>query len=126
MTMSMSGPVDTVLIRTLPTADLALKLLDSLAESSDQLNANSTMRSAEGAFRYNDEADVDFLLGRLSDAWAWLESRATHRPSRLAVLVGDEQVLPVLQRDFQCRAHASGLVNTIGNPALFKVAMMSA
>lgn len=81
MTMSMSGPVDTVLIRTLPTPDLALKLLDSLAESSDQLNANSTMRSAEAAFRYNDEADVDFLLGRLSDAWAWLESRALIGPA---------------------------------------------
>lgn len=68
MTMSMSGPVDTGLIRELATPDLALRLLAAL-RGSGRLNANSTLRSAEQAFKFNAEPDIDLLLGRLSDAW---------------------------------------------------------
>ncbi|RBY76879.1 TIGR02391 family protein [Blastococcus sp. TF02-09] len=78
--MSMSGPVEPELIRQLPTAELALHLLTTLAKGRT-VNANSTLRGAEQAFVYNREPDVDLLLGRLSDAWAWLESRGLIGPA---------------------------------------------
>lgn len=79
MTMSMSGPVPTELIRRLPTADLALQLLSSLAKS-DTVSANNTLRGAEQAFEYNHEPDAPVLLTRLADAWAWLEAHALIGP----------------------------------------------
>jgi len=79
MTMSMSGPVPTAQIRQLPTPDLALRLLDSLIEGGT-INANSTMRGAQQAYEFNNENDIDFLLGRLSDAWAWLEAHSLIGP----------------------------------------------
>lgn len=78
--MSMSGPIDTDLIRQLATPDLALRLLSALG-GDGQLNANSTLRGAEQAYKFNGEPDTDFLLGRLSDAWAWLEAHALIGPS---------------------------------------------
>lgn len=73
MMMSMSGPVPTDAIRELPTPDLALRLLESLCRS-ESANANSSLRGAQQAFEFNREPDIGFLLDRLSDAWAWLES----------------------------------------------------
>lgn len=75
----MSGPVPTDQIRQLPTPDLALWLLESLVKGGT-VNANNTMRGAEQAFEFNKEPDRDFLLGRLSDAWAWLEARGLIGP----------------------------------------------
>ncbi len=63
-----SGP-----IRELPTPELALDLLRSLAKGSD-LNVNSMLRGAQQAYSHNGEPDTQLLLERLSDAWAWLES----------------------------------------------------
>ena len=80
MAMSMSGPVDPGLIRELATPDLALRLLAAVG-GDVQLNANSVLRGAEAAFKGNGEPDLDFLLGRLSDAWAWLEAQALVGPS---------------------------------------------
>jgi uncharacterized protein (TIGR02391 family) len=79
MTMSMSGPVPTDQIRQLPTPDLALRLLDSLAKVGT-INANNTMRGAEQAFEFNNEPDKDLLLNKLSDAWAWLEAHGLIGP----------------------------------------------
>ncbi|WP_333742739.1 TIGR02391 family protein [Streptomyces ardesiacus] len=69
--MRYSGPVPTDQIRQLPTPELALALLKSLGVG-HTINANNVMRGAEHAFQHNDEPDVEELLTRLSDAWAWL------------------------------------------------------
>jgi uncharacterized protein (TIGR02391 family) len=77
----MSGPVPTDQIRTLPTRQLALRLLTKLASGSGHnINANNLLRGAQQAFDSNQEKDSDFLLGRLADAWAWLESRGLIGP----------------------------------------------
>jgi uncharacterized protein (TIGR02391 family) len=78
----MPGPVptDTDLVRRLPTPELALQLLDSLARHGDIIDANTELRRAEQAFEAKKEKDVDFLLGRLSDAWAWLEAHGLIGP----------------------------------------------
>lgn len=80
VTMSMSGPVSTDRIRHLPTPDLALRLLQSLAKGNGIIDANTLLRGAEQAYQHNQEKDVDFLLGRLSDAWAWLEAHGLIGP----------------------------------------------
>jgi uncharacterized protein (TIGR02391 family) len=78
--MTMSGPVPTDLIRQLPTPELAVQLLGSLAAHGGSINANNTLRGAEQAFAHNDERDTAFLLGRLADAWAWLEAHGLIGP----------------------------------------------
>lgn len=80
MTVSMSGPVPTEQIRQLPTPELALRLLTSLARSSRAISANSMLRGAEQAFAHNGEQDAKALLSRLADAWAWLEAHALIGP----------------------------------------------
>ncbi|XVV00770.1 hypothetical protein ACQPW3_25485 [Actinosynnema sp. CA-248983] len=77
MTVRMSGPVPADEIRQLATPELALRLLACLG--ADDLNANNTLRGAEQAFA--NESDAAELLGRLSDAWAWLESHGLIGPS---------------------------------------------
>ncbi len=80
--MSMSGPVDADVIRQFGTPELALRLLAALAAGGgEQLNANSTLRGAEQAYRFNNEPDAALLLGRLSDAWAWLEAQGLIGPA---------------------------------------------
>lgn len=64
-------------LRTLPTADLAMLLLESLGA---QPNLNSTLRGHEQAHAHNQEPDADFLLQRVSDAWAWLVAHALVAP----------------------------------------------
>jgi hypothetical protein len=108
MTMSMSGPVPTEAIRQLAPPDLALRLLATLA-GSETVNANNTMRGAEQAFEFNHEPDSRFLLGRLSDAWAWLEAHGLIGPTTDSTsfawqrvtregreLVGTAEALPTL------------------------------
>lgn len=80
VTMRMDGPVPSELVRQLPTPELALALLQALAKGGDIVNANSSFRGAEQAWAYNHEPDIGHLLNRLSDAWAWLESRALIGP----------------------------------------------
>lgn len=75
----MSGPVDPDDLRRLPTAECALVLLRGLA-SQTSVTANTTFRGAEQAYRHNSEPDTPALLARLSDAWAWLESKALIGP----------------------------------------------
>jgi uncharacterized protein (TIGR02391 family) len=79
MIMRYSGPVSTHLIRQLSTPELALRLLESL-ENSGTINANNMLRGAEQAFSQNGENDIESLLGRLSDAWAWLEAHSLIGP----------------------------------------------
>ncbi len=78
--MTRSGPVEPETLRTLSAAECALILLRQMAKGSD-LNANSMMRGAQQAYEYNNEPDVPLLLNRLSDSWAWLESRGCIGPS---------------------------------------------
>ncbi|WP_328936038.1 MULTISPECIES: TIGR02391 family protein [unclassified Streptomyces] len=77
--MSYSGPVPTDQIRQLPTPELAMALLRSLGDG-QTVNANNMLRGAEQAFQHNGERDVNRLLARLADAWAWLESRGLIGP----------------------------------------------
>jgi uncharacterized protein (TIGR02391 family) len=79
MQMTRSGPVDPDDLRTLPTSECALILLQSLS-TSPNVNAHNTMRGAEQAYRHNGERDIPQLLERLSDAWAWLESHGLLGP----------------------------------------------
>ena len=81
MTMRMYGPVPTDQIRELATPELALALLQTLVKGGATINANSSFRGAEQAWNYNNEPDVAFLLNRLSDAWAWLESHGMIGPA---------------------------------------------
>lgn len=81
MTMRMYGPVPTDQIRELATPELALALLQTLVKGGATINANSSFRGAEQAWNYNNEPDVAFLLSRLSDAWAWLESHGLIGPA---------------------------------------------
>jgi uncharacterized protein (TIGR02391 family) len=75
----MSGPVDPDDLRRLPTAECGLILLRQLATGTT-LNSNSTFRVAEQTFNHNHEPDPPRLLERLSDAWAWLKSKALIGP----------------------------------------------
>ena len=78
--MTRSGPVEPESLRTLSAAECGLILLRHLAKSTD-LNVNSTMRAAQQAYEYNNEPNVALLLNRLSDSWAWLESRGCIGPN---------------------------------------------
>jgi uncharacterized protein (TIGR02391 family) len=77
--MTYSGPVPTEQIRQLPTPELAMALLRSLG-SGETVNVNNVLRGAEHAFGQNGEPDKDHLLGKLADAWAWLEARGLIGP----------------------------------------------
>ncbi|MFI0242958.1 TIGR02391 family protein [Streptomyces sp. NPDC016845] len=77
--MRYSGPVPTDQIRELATPELAMALLRSFGNG-QTINANNMLRGAETAFEHNGERDKDYLLRRLSDAWAWLESRGLIGP----------------------------------------------
>lgn len=56
-------------LRTLSTAELGLIILRS---QTVDLSINNQMRAHEQAHQNNREPDVQHLLERLSDAWAWL------------------------------------------------------
>lgn len=80
MTTTYRGPLEPADLRALSTSEAALLLLTVLARNSGSINSNSTFRGAEQAYEHNSEPDVALLLARLSDAWAWLESRALIGP----------------------------------------------
>lgn len=89
--MSYSGPVPTEQIRELPTPELAMALLRSMSDSKE-VNANNVLRGAETAFEQNGERDKDQLLGRLADAWAWLEARGLIGPHPTSTQSGWQRV----------------------------------
>lgn len=74
-----SGPVDPDVLRTFPTSECALRLIEQLAKGA-QVNSNNTFRGAEQAWARSGEPDVPQLLNRLSDAWAWLEANGCLGP----------------------------------------------
>ncbi|WP_133900194.1 TIGR02391 family protein [Streptomyces sp. KS 21] len=73
MTFTYAAPVPADQLRQLPTRDVALLLLQSLA-GGGHLQYGGTMGSARQAFQ--SEPDRDALVDRLSDAWCWLEAHA--------------------------------------------------
>ncbi|MEW2439493.1 TIGR02391 family protein [Streptomyces caniferus] len=75
MTFTYVPPVPAEQIRQLPTRDVALLLLQHLADSNSRhLQFGGLVSSARRAFQ--SEPDEDALLDGLADAWTWLESRA--------------------------------------------------
>lgn len=74
-----NGPVDPNALRRLPTSEIALLLLSSLAQGST-VNSNSTLQGAKQGYSRDGEPDLRLLLGRLSDAWAWLEAHGCIGP----------------------------------------------
>ncbi|MEU1127053.1 TIGR02391 family protein [Streptomyces sp. NPDC005899] len=80
-----SGPLVPELIRTLPTPELGLHLLASLAENAN-INSNNVLRGFQSSFGggYGGnpaEPDLDRLLQRIADAWAWLVSKGLIGPN---------------------------------------------
>lgn len=69
-------------VRDLPTTDLALALLSGLAANPDQVSLHNLMNAAKHAFaRFPDQHG---LLGRMSDAIAWIQSRGLVGPETIA------------------------------------------
>lgn len=68
-------------VRNLPLPELALRLLNSI--SLEQANFNNLIQGYKQGGAYGDPqpADIDTLLSRLSDAWAWLQAHALIGPS---------------------------------------------
>lgn len=67
-------------IRNLPLPDLSLRLLQSM---DDQPNFNNIMRTLEQRAGYNGPQpnDLDGMMARLGDAWAWLVAHGLIGPS---------------------------------------------
>lgn len=81
MTNIMSGPQGPVppgQLRELPTEGIALLLLRQMARSPEQVSPYNIMNSATHG--YANERDNQFLIGRISDALAWIESRGLIGP----------------------------------------------
>ncbi|HBX80560.1 MAG TPA: TIGR02391 family protein [Propionibacteriaceae bacterium] len=78
-------------VRNLPLPDLSLKLLATL--SRDQANFNNILQgyTQSGFGEAHRPPDMDSLLARLSDAWAWLEAHALIGPSALNPQSGNWQ-----------------------------------
>ena len=68
-------------IRHLPLPDLALRLLGSL--SREQANFNNLIQGFKqrGGYGSPQPGDLDGLLARLADAWAWLQAHGLIGPS---------------------------------------------
>lgn len=68
-------------VRNLPLPQLALRLLGSI--SLEQANFNNLIQgyAQAGGYGTPQPADMDALLARLSDAWAWLQAHALIGPS---------------------------------------------
>lgn len=67
-------------VRNLPLPDLSLRLLKSLGGEPNFNNLIQGFRQREG-YGTPQPPDMDAMLARLSDAWAWLESHALVGPS---------------------------------------------
>jgi uncharacterized protein (TIGR02391 family) len=82
MTNMMSGPQGPVppeQLRELPTEGIGLVLLRSMARSPEQVNTYNLMVQAKGG--YSRERDAALLIGRVSDAIAWMQSRGLIGPT---------------------------------------------
>lgn len=73
------GPLPPSRLRELPTEAIGLLMLRQMARSPEQVNTYNLMNSAEGG--YSGESDRAFLIGRVSDALAWIESRGLIGPT---------------------------------------------
>ena len=69
MVMTYSTSPSPAELRELSTTELGLILLSNLG---NQPNVHNMMIGHRQAHEKNRESDIDFLLGRLSDVWAWL------------------------------------------------------
>ncbi len=67
-------------VRNLPLPDLSLRLLQSLGAEPNFNNLIQGFRQREG-YGTPQPSDMNVMLARLSDAWAWLESHALVGPS---------------------------------------------
>lgn len=67
-------------VRNLPLPDLSLRLLQSLGAEPNFNNIIQGFRQRDG-YGTSQPPDMDVMLPRLSDAWAWLESHALIGPS---------------------------------------------
>lgn len=67
-------------VRKLPLPDLSLRLLQSLGAEPNFNNIIQGFRQSEG-YGSPQPPDMNVMLARLSDAWAWLESHALVGPS---------------------------------------------
>jgi uncharacterized protein (TIGR02391 family) len=94
MKMSASGPIPVDQLRELPTAELALLLLKHLSTSPDQINLNSLLRGEEqwGPIGHSPQEDRRDLLGRLCDAWTWLEARGLIGADRISTHSGFQRL----------------------------------
>jgi uncharacterized protein (TIGR02391 family) len=82
MTNMMSGPQGPVppeQLRELPTEGIGLVLLREMARSPEQVNTYNLMVQANSG--YVREPDTAALVGRLSDAISWIQSRALVGPT---------------------------------------------
>ncbi|MEH3141168.1 MAG: TIGR02391 family protein [Mycobacterium kyogaense] len=73
------GPVPPEQLRELPTEAIGLILLQQMAISPEQVNTYNIMVGADSGYR--GEKDAQHLVGRLSDALAWIESRGLIGPT---------------------------------------------
>ncbi|MFC3296167.1 TIGR02391 family protein [Clavibacter michiganensis] len=67
-------------VRNLPLSDLSLNLLRSLGSDPNFNNLIQGFKQ-RGGYDQPTPSDLDAMLARLSDAWAWLESHALIGPS---------------------------------------------
>ena len=79
--MRYSGPLEPAELRTLTTAEIALRWLPQLAKATGTLNAHNSLNGAKHAYEQCGEPDADALLGRLSDAWAWMVAHGLIGPA---------------------------------------------
>ncbi|WP_327376585.1 TIGR02391 family protein [Streptomyces sp. NBC_01216] len=73
MTANATPPIPANALRTLPTPELGMLLLERLAKETYFLPQNIT---AEARMSFKGEPDEAELLDRVCEAWAWVESKA--------------------------------------------------
>lgn len=73
------GPVPPEQLRELPTEAVGLVLLSQMARNPEDVNTYNVMVGADSG--YARESDREHLMGRLSDAIAWIESRGMIGPT---------------------------------------------
>jgi uncharacterized protein (TIGR02391 family) len=76
-----SGPLEPAELRTLTTAEIALRWLPQLAKATGALNAFNSLNGAKQAYEQNREPDVEALRARLSDAWSWMVAHGLVGPA---------------------------------------------
>lgn len=86
-------------IRNLPLPDLSLRLLRSVGR--EQANFNNFIQGFKqsGGYGAPQPSDINVLLARLSDAWAWLEAHGLIGPSVQNPQTGNWQRLTAAGED---------------------------